>query len=42
MVDTVLYIEVKSATYRILRGVKTGLVPNEIGVFEMRENGLVG
>lgn len=43
MVDTVLYIEGdKSATYRILRGVKNRFgSTNEIGVFEMRENGLV-
>lgn len=43
MVDTVLYIEGdKSATYRILRGVKNRFgSTNEIGVFEMCENGLV-
>lgn len=43
MVDTVLYIEGdKSATYRILRGVKNRFgSTNEIGVFEMREKGLV-
>ena len=43
MVDTVLYIEGdKSATYRILRGVKNRFgSTNEIGVFEMRENGLI-
>ncbi len=43
MVDTVLYIEGdKSATYRIFRSVKNRFgSTNEIGVFEMRENGLV-
>lgn len=43
MVDTVLYIEGdKSATYRILRAVKNRFgSTNEIGVFEMNENGLV-
>ncbi len=43
MVDTVLYIEGdKSATYRILRGVKNRFgSTNEIGVFEMQEKGLV-
>ena len=43
MVDTVLYIEGdKSATYRIVRGVKNRFgSTNEIGVFEMQEKGLV-
>lgn len=43
MVDTVLYIEGdKSATYRILRGVKNRFgSTNEIGVFEMQEAGLI-
>ena len=43
MVDTVLYFEGdKSATYRILRGVKNRFgSTNEIGVFEMREKGLM-
>ena len=43
MVDTVLYIEGdKSATYRILRGVKNRFgSTNEVGVFEMQEKGLV-
>ncbi len=42
MVDTVLYFEgEKSAMYRILRGVKNRFgSTNEIGVFEMKENGL--
>ena len=42
MVDTVLYFEGdRSAAYRILRGVKNRFgSTNEIGVFEMRENGL--
>ena len=42
MVDTVLYFEGdKHASYRILRGVKNRFgSTNEIGVFEMRENGL--
>lgn len=42
MVDTVLYFEgERSASYRILRGVKNRFgSTNEIGVFEMRENGL--
>lgn len=43
MVDTVLYFEgERHASYRILRGVKNRFgSTNEIGVFEMRENGLV-
>lgn len=43
MVDTVLYFEgEKSATYRILRAVKNRFgSTNEIGVFEMRDTGLV-
>ena len=42
MVDTVLYFEGdKHATYRILRGVKNRFGANEIGVFEMRQEGLV-
>ncbi len=43
MVDTVLYFEGdRHASYRILRGVKNRFgSTNEIGVFEMRENGLV-
>lgn len=42
MVDTVLYVEGESkASYRILRAVKNRFgSTNEIGVFEMRENGL--
>ena len=42
MVDTVLYFEgERNASYRILRGVKNRFgSTNEIGVFEMRENGL--
>lgn len=42
MVDTVLYFEgEKNAIYRILRGVKNRFgSTNEIGVFEMKENGL--
>ena len=42
MVDTVLYFEGdRHAAYRILRGVKTRFgSTNEIGVFEMREDGL--
>lgn len=42
MVDTVLYFEgERHASYRILRGVKNRFgSTNEIGVFEMRENGL--
>ncbi len=42
MVDTVLYFEgEKRASYRILRAVKNRFgSTNEIGVFEMRENGL--
>lgn len=42
MVDTVLYFEGdRYASYRILRGVKNRFgSTNEIGVFEMRENGL--
>ena len=43
MVDTVLYFEGdRHASYRILRGVKNRFgATNEIGVFEMREAGLV-
>lgn len=43
MVDTVLYLEGDNhASYRILRGVKNRFgSTNEIGVFEMRGNGLV-
>lgn len=43
MVDTVLYFEGdRHASYRILRGVKNRFgSTNEIGVFEMRERGLV-
>lgn len=43
MVDTVLYFEGDSgASYRILRGVKNRFgSTNEIGVFEMRQSGLV-
>lgn len=43
MVDTVLYFEGdRHASYRILRGVKNRFgSTNEIGVFEMRGNGLV-
>lgn len=43
MVDTVLYFEGdRHAAYRILRGVKNRFgSTNEIGVFEMREQGLV-
>lgn len=43
MVDTVLYFEGDSgATYRMLRGVKNRFgSTNEIGVFEMRQSGLV-
>ena len=43
MVDTVLYFEGdRHASYRILRGVKNRCgSTNEIGVFEMRQNGLV-
>lgn len=43
MVDTVLYFEGdRHATYRVLRGVKNRFgSTNEIGVFEMRECGLV-
>lgn len=42
MVDTVLYFEGdRHASYRILRGVKNRFgATDEIGVFEMRENGL--
>ncbi|WP_026507512.1 DNA repair protein RadA [Butyrivibrio sp. MC2013] len=42
MVDTVLYFEGdRNASYRILRGVKNRFgSTNEIGVFEMREDGL--
>ncbi len=43
MVDTVLYFEGdRHASYRILRGVKNRVgSTNEIGVFEMRQEGLV-
>ncbi len=43
MVDTVLYFEgERNASYRILRGVKNRFgSTNEIGVFEMQEQGLV-
>ena len=43
MVDTVLYFEGdRHASYRVLRGVKNRFgSTNEIGVFEMREDGLV-
>lgn len=43
MVDTVLYFEGdRHAAYRVLRGVKNRFgSTNEIGVFEMRETGLV-
>ena len=43
MVDTVLYFEGdKNASYRLLRGVKNRFgSTNEIGVFEMQEQGLV-
>ena len=43
MVDTVLYFDGdRHASYRILRGVKNRFgSTNEIGVFEMRQNGLV-
>lgn len=43
MVDTVLYFEGdRQASYRILRAVKNRFgSTNEIGVFEMRENGLM-
>lgn len=42
MVDTVLYFEgERSSNYRILRGVKNRFgATNEIGVFEMKNNGL--
>ncbi len=42
MVDTVLYFEGDSGhSYRIIRGIKNRYGPtNEIGVFEMRDNGL--
>lgn len=42
MVDTVLYFETdKGASYRFLRGVKNRFgSTNEVGVFEMREDGL--
>ncbi|MBN2284891.1 MAG: DNA repair protein RadA [Tissierellales bacterium] len=41
MVDTVLYFEGDKGIYRILRAVKNRFgSTNEIGVFEMRENGL--
>jgi DNA repair protein RadA/Sms len=43
MVDTVLYFEGDSGhSYRIIRGIKNRFGPtNEIGVFEMRDRGLV-
>lgn len=43
MVDTVLYFEgEKNAVYRIVRGVKNRFgSTNEIGVFEMKEKGLI-
>jgi DNA repair protein RadA/Sms len=43
MVDTVLYFEGDSShSYRIIRGMKNRFGPtNEIGVFEMREKGLI-
>jgi len=43
MVDTVLYFEGDSGhAYRIIRGIKNRFGPsNEIGVFEMRDSGLV-
>ncbi|MBR1444398.1 MAG: DNA repair protein RadA [Firmicutes bacterium] len=43
MVDTVLYFEgERQASYRVLRAVKNRFgSTNEIGVFEMRDNGLV-
>ncbi|HPK23364.1 MAG TPA: magnesium chelatase domain-containing protein, partial [Smithella sp.] len=43
MVDTVLYFEGDSShSYRIVRGMKNRFGPtNEIGVFEMREKGLI-
>ncbi len=43
MVDTVLYFEgEKEHTYRILRAVKNRFgSTNEVGIFEMKENGLV-
>jgi DNA repair protein RadA/Sms len=43
MVDTVLYFEGDSGhSYRIIRGIKNRYGPtNEIGVFEMRERGLI-
>jgi len=43
MVDTVLYFEGEHhASYRIIRSIKNRFGPaNEIGVFEMRENGLI-
>ena len=43
MVDTVLYFEgERNALYRVLRGVKNRFgSTNEIGVFEMRERGLI-
>ena len=44
MVDTVLYFEgERQASYRIIRAVKNRFgTTNEIGVFEMQEQGLVG
>ena len=43
MVDTVLYFEGdRNASYRILRSVKNRFgSTNEIGVFEMRQEGLI-
>ncbi len=43
MVDTVLYFEGDSGhSYRIIRGIKNRFGPtNEIGVFEMRDRGLI-
>jgi DNA repair protein RadA/Sms len=43
MVDTVLYFEGDSGhAYRIIRGIKNRFGPaNEIGIFEMRDNGLI-
>jgi len=43
MVDTVLYFEGDSSyAYRVIRGIKNRFGPtNEIGVFEMRDSGLI-
>lgn len=43
MVDTVLYFEADSGhAYRIIRSIKNRFGPaNEVGVFEMRDNGLI-